>query len=162
MASNYFHLDMDNLLKLEIVEGQVVACIANTRSQSSVYLSKEGLLRICANVGLIVETCEQAAVMTAAASGLSNAGVSMDFTADDENKENVSPGLPGLRQLRMRLRYSECSDAPVVISDDETTDDEGIVPSQESDLSWEEAGNETASKEEAMQSDQGSDNVFIL
>lgn len=158
MASNFFPLDTDNLLQLDIDQGQVIACIVNTRSSSSVLLSREGLIRLCSNIGLIVETCEQAAAMNAAAHG-SNAEVPMDMALDAE--ENIYPGLPGLRQLRMRLRYSDCSDAPVVDSEGTTDDDEGIVPSQETDLSWEEAGNEPSSDDE-MQSEEGSDDVFIL
>jgi hypothetical protein len=69
--------------------------------------------------------------------------VPIDLT--DENKEKVDSVLPGIRQLRMRLRYSDCSDVAVVISDDESgqsTDEDSLDQSKSSDMRWEEAEQE--------------------
>jgi hypothetical protein len=124
-----------------IVNGKAVGTIINVRSGTQVTLSKMGLIQLCSSIGVIVDTCEQAALYQ------NNIGrkALMPIDLTNENKENVDSGLPGIRQLMMRLRYSDCSDVAVVISDDksgQSTDEDSLDQSKSSDMRWEEAEQE--------------------
>jgi hypothetical protein len=62
MASNCVSLDIENYLKMGIVNGKAVETITNVRSGTQVTQSKMGLIRLCSSIGVIVDTCKQAAL----------------------------------------------------------------------------------------------------